>query len=106
MNSYRYKVTVEKIADAKGQSVAGENMSFEAVNHDDILAIAERAATKVPFDDNLARQMAIGLKLFGEVVLMRKDDPMFAAVRPALREFIMQLKQMPEREAAVPGGLI
>ena len=106
MNSYRYKVTVEKIADAKGQPVAAESMSFEAVNHDDILAIAERATTKMPFDEDLARQMAIGLKLFGEVALMRKDDPIFVAVRPALQEFIMQLKSMPEKEAAVLGGLM
>jgi hypothetical protein len=106
MNSYRCKVTVEKIADAKGQPVTGESMSFEAVNHDDILAIASRVSSRMSFDTDLGSQMAIGLKLFSEVALMRKDDPMFAAVRPALREFIMQLKAMPEREVAVPGGLI
>ncbi|MDE1176220.1 MAG: DUF3861 domain-containing protein [Edaphobacter sp.] len=106
MNSYRYRVTVQKIADAKGEPVKGESMSFEAVNHDDILAIAERATSRMTFDADLARQMAIGLKLFAEVALIRKDDPMFANIRPAIRDFIMQLKQTPEKEKAGVGGLL
>jgi hypothetical protein len=105
MNSYRYKVTVEKIADAKGQPVSGESMSFDAVNHDDILSVASRVTSRMSFDTHLASQMAIGLKLFSEVALIRKDDPLFADIRPAIRDFIMQLKAMPEKNAA-PGGLI
>jgi len=105
MNSYRYKVTVEKIADAKGQPVSGESLSFEAINHDDILSIAKRATARMDFDADLAQQMAIGLKLFAEVALIRRDDAMFAGIRPAIRDFIMQLKATPEKSAA-PGGLI
>ncbi len=105
MNSYRYRITVEKIADAKGEPVSGERMSFEAINHDDILSIAERVTAKMPFKADLAKQMSIGLKLFAEVVLIRREDAMFEKIRPAIHDFILQLKQMPEKMAG-PGGLL
>jgi hypothetical protein len=34
MNSYRYKITVEALTGAKGESVEGRTLSFEAANYD------------------------------------------------------------------------
>ncbi|MBS1798580.1 MAG: DUF3861 domain-containing protein [Acidobacteria bacterium] len=84
MNSYRYRVTVEKLNDAKGQPVHGESLSFYAANHDDILAIVKRLESRLPFDAGTAASLGVGLKLFGEVVLTHRNDPMFAAISPAL----------------------
>ncbi|HMF53861.1 MAG TPA: DUF3861 family protein [Edaphobacter sp.] len=50
MNCFRYRVTVEKLSDAKGESVHGQSLSFYAANHDDILAIEERLQSKLPFN--------------------------------------------------------
>lgn len=105
MNSYRYRITVEKTADANGSPVDGQSLSFSAGNHDDILAIVERLQAKLPFDAGTVAALGVGLKLFGEVALMRRDDPLFAEIRLSVREFITQLKQLPEKEA-VPGGLL
>ena len=99
MNSYRYRVTVEKLSDAKGQPVHGECLSFYTANHDDILAIVEKMQARLPLDAGTAASLGVGLKLFSEVALVRKDDPLFAAIRPAIRDFIMQLKQQPELQA-------
>jgi hypothetical protein len=96
MNSYRYRVTVEKLSDAKGEPVHGQTLSFYAANHDDILVIVERLQTKLRLDAGTAASLGLGLKLFSEVTLMRRKDPMFAQIRPALSEFIEQLKQLPE----------
>ena len=96
MNSYRYRVTVEKLSNAKGEPVHGECLSFYAANHDDILAIVERMQAKLPLDAGTAASLGVGLKLFSEVALVRKDDPLFAGIRPAIRDFIQQLKQQPE----------
>jgi Domain of Unknown Function with PDB structure (DUF3861) len=100
MNSYRYKITVEALTDAKGEPVEGRSLTFEAANHDDILGIVERMRTRVPFDGNTVASLGVGLKLFSEVTLVHRADPMFAGIRPALGEFIRGLKQGPEVESS------
>jgi hypothetical protein len=93
MNSYRYRITVEKLAGAKGEAVQGESLSFEIANHDDILAIMEHMRSRLPFGADTVASLGLGLKLFSEVALNHRDDPMFAEIRPALGGFIRQLKQ-------------
>jgi hypothetical protein len=87
--------------------VEGRTLSFEAANHDDILGIVERMRARLPFDGDTVASLGIGLKLFSEVALMQRDDPMFALIRPALGEFVRGLKQ---RSSAQPpaslGGLL
>lgn len=95
MNSYRYRVTLEKLADAKGDPVTGQSLSFYATNHDDILAIVERLQARLPFAAGTAASLGVGLKLFSEVALTYRNDPLFAEIRPALSSFIKQLKQVP-----------
>jgi hypothetical protein len=99
VNSFRYRVTVEKLSDAKGDPVHGECLSFYTANHDDILAIVERMQAKLPMDAGTAASLGVGLKLFSEVALIRKDDPMFAEIRPAVRDFMMKLKGTPAANA-------
>ena len=95
VNSYRYRVTVEKLADAKGESVTGHSLTFYAVNHDDILEIVRRLEAKLPFSAGTTASLGVGLKLFSEVTLAHRDNPLFAEIRPALGTFIQQLKQLP-----------
>jgi len=95
MNSYRYRITLEKLADAKGEAVHGQSLSFYAANHDDILEIVSKLQAKLPFDAGTAASLGVGLKLFSEVALVHRNNPLFAEVRPALSEFIQQLKQQP-----------
>jgi len=99
MDSYRYKITVEALTGAKGEPMGGRSLSFEAANHDDIPGIVERMRTRLPFDADTIASLGVGLKLFSEVTLMQRNDPMFAAIRPALSEFVRGLKQ---RSAAEP----
>jgi hypothetical protein len=107
MNSYRYKITVEALTGAKGEPVEGQALSFEAANHDDILGIVERMQARLPFDRDTVASLGIGLKLFSEVALMQRNDPMFATIRPALGEFVRGLKQRSADEQPVgPGGLL
>ncbi len=89
---YSYCVTVTQT----GAPSEGENtrppLSFEATNHDDILAIVDRmrAATQLSPDD--AASVAVGLKLLGEVVLREKDNALFDPLRGGIRDFIGALK--------------
>ena len=100
MNSYRYRVTVEQIADGKGQPVTDcRELTFEAGCHDELLGIVERVRERrVVANANAAAAMAVGMKLFGEVLIAERKDPMFAEMHVALGTFIRALKA---RSAAV-----
>jgi hypothetical protein len=93
MDSYRYRITVEKLTDAKGQPVDGQSLCFYAANHDDILAIVSRMRERLPINAAEAASLGVGLKLFSEVALVHRNKPLFAEIRPAIGSFIQQLKQ-------------
>lgn len=95
MNSYRYRVTVEKLSDAKGEPTHGQSLSFYAANHDDILAIVNKLQGQLPFAAGTAASLGVGVKLFSEVALVHGSNPLFTNIRPALSSFIEQLKQLP-----------
>lgn len=93
MNSYRYRITVEALADSKGQPTEAPPLKFEAANHDDLLALAEAQRTRLPYDPDTNASLMIGLKLLAEVALTHRKDPLFEDLMPALRNFIGKLKQ-------------
>ena len=101
MKGHKFRVTIEHVATPKGEAVEREPLVFEAVNHDDIIAIAERMIESGKWGDkDQTAQLLIGLKMFSEVALWNRDDPLFAAVRPALSEFVAGLKGRNRAEAA------
>jgi Domain of Unknown Function with PDB structure (DUF3861) len=106
MNSYRYKVTVQALTGMKGEQVEGRHLSFETANHDDILGIVERMQARLPFDGATIASLAVGLKLFSEVTLVHRNDPMFAMIYPALNEFVRGLKQRSAEEPPKSLGLL
>jgi hypothetical protein len=104
VNSYRYKVTIETLTGMKGEPVEGRTLSFEAANHDDILEIVERMRARLPFDENTIASLGVGLKLFSEVTLAQRSDPMFAMIGLALKEFSRDLKERSAAEAPASLG--
>jgi hypothetical protein len=95
MKQHRYRITLEHLADAQGNPSSRAPLRFEAGNHDDIIAIVERmqARNDLPLSADSAAALALGLKLFGEVMLENREHPLFAAFRPHYREFIKELKK-------------
>jgi hypothetical protein len=83
---------VEKLADARGEPVAGQSLTFYTANHDDIFEIVNRLEAKLPFSAGTAASLGVGLKLFSEVTVAHRNNPLFAEIRPALATFIQQLK--------------
>ena len=99
MNSYRYHVTVEMTHDQKGEPVPDDTRSlhFEAANHDDLLEIAQRIRRTQYFDAKTAASLAIGFKLFSEVMLQHRNDPLFEGLREPVMEFVQRLKNLPAK---------
>ena len=87
---HRFRVTVEPLDAADAHP---EPLQFEVENHDDVVAIAHRMEGRFDLDQANSRAFAIGLKLFGEVVLKNRTREPFSQIRPAMAEFMKAVKR-------------
>ena len=88
----RFRIVVERIDETPGPADRSERLSFEVCQHDDSLAIVRRVRAGTAFSPEDASALALGVKLFSGVMLAHRDDPLFAAVLPAMRAFTGNLK--------------
>jgi len=93
MKGHLYRITVEHLEDNKGNPVQKEPLSFEVKNHDDLHAIVARVQQKGLFDADESVALAIGLKLFREVMLHHRGHELFEKLDPHMSEFIKDFKQ-------------
>jgi len=90
---HRYRITIEHTASPEGELNPAPTLSFEAGNHDDILAMVPRAAARTGFDADTSAAFAVGLKLFSEVMLENRQHPLFQEFSVHFGQFMKQLKQ-------------
>ena len=94
MKQHQYRITVEHLADAKGNpSTYEEPLVFETGNHDDILRIVGLMKSRDDLTAEQATSFAVGLKLFSEVMLENKGHPLFADFQPHFLDFMKKLKK-------------
>lgn len=98
MKGHLYRVSVEHLENANGESVGQAPLVFEVRNHDELFAIVERVKTKGLFEGDEAIAFAIGLKLFSEVMLKHKDEALFQPLQPCFGEFMKGLKKGSDTE--------
>jgi hypothetical protein len=88
-----YKIQVEELK-LKDGGKPGKSLTIEIKNHDDLFHIIEMTKSKNIFsDDQQATEFALGLKLFTEVVLRNKENPLFEDLKPAIGAFMQKLKK-------------
>lgn len=102
MSAHNYRITLEYTGGKKEGPDAPAPLSFNAGNHDDIFEIIARVQASNRFDPDTAAALALGMKLFSEVMLAHRDDPLFASIAPAYRDYISQFKAS-MREAGSQG---
>jgi Domain of Unknown Function with PDB structure (DUF3861) len=67
-------------------------LTFDHVNHDDVIAIATRVRDRSGWAPDMAAATVIGLKLLASVALTNRDDPIFDNLRGPIRDFTRALK--------------
>ena len=92
MNSYSYRVTVQPLTGAKGEPVEAPALSFDVKNHDDLVGIAERSKGRAGLSEDDSVALAISLKMFSEVMLLNRKNPLFAEIQEPFRGFIQAFK--------------
>lgn len=93
MNGHLYRFSIEYLEDSKGSIVGSTPLFFETRNHDDLFKVVEMVKGKVDLDETDATAFAVGLKLFGEVMLKNKDKEMFKQFKPHFSDFMKELKK-------------
>jgi len=92
-NKYHLTLTLQQYAD--GQSEPSRQLELDFTNHDEIFGIIERLQTTNPFvDSSQATEFAIGLKLFSEVMLRNRNNPLFEELLPVFGSFMKRLKNL------------
>ena len=80
MNSYRYKITVEALTGAKGEPVEGRSLtSSMRRTMTTFWGLWRGCALGCRLMLIQPRALGVGLKVFSEVALMHRNDPMFAS---------------------------
>lgn len=94
MKGHRYRVTLEHLADPKGNAVDTAPLTFEVTNHDNLFAIVDAVKGKGLFDETEAAAFAVGLKLFREVMLHHRGHEVFQELEPHFGAFMKAFKKI------------
>jgi hypothetical protein len=93
--SHQYRLQLDYLTDTKGEKQQTEPVQIEFENHDNILSIIEILKEKDPFENkDQAVEFAIGLKMFGEVMIRNRNNPLFEELMPAFGIFMKKLKSL------------
>jgi hypothetical protein len=93
MGGHLYKFTIEYLEDSKGNTVESNPLIFETRSHEDIFRIVEMMKAKMDLNENDATSFAVGLKLFGEVMLKNRENEVFKQFKPHFTNFMKELKR-------------
>lgn len=92
-----YKIRLYEVQ-LKNDTPAQKSIEFEFENHDDIFNIIDKMQEiDVLEDKGQAVELALGIKLFSEVLLNHRDHPLFDEMKPAFAAFMKKLKGMTSR---------
>jgi len=91
--THEYEVTFKYLKDNKGETVDQEPAAFTFQNHDNVFKIIDILTEKGLFKEKeQTLQFAIGLKLFGDILMKNRDMELFSDLQPAFVQFMKKLK--------------
>ncbi|TRW23961.1 DUF3861 domain-containing protein [Flavobacterium zepuense] len=87
-----YKIILEHTYNPKNETL-NLPVTVEFDNHDNLFNIIGKLQDRNHFNDvNQSAEFAIGLKMFSEVMLRNKENPLFEDIMPAFKHFMTKLK--------------
>ena len=90
---HHYRITFEPMdtASSAPTTTTASALQFEVTNHNDVLALVERIRQRADIGADAAA-FTVGLKLFSEVMLKNRKNPLFEELEPAFALFMKRLK--------------
>lgn len=88
---YAYRFVIQRL-NATPLDGAACDLAFDATNHDEIIELVDRVKSARILPDDEAAACLVGLKLFSEVMLRHREEPLFADLFPHFSLFMKRLK--------------
>ena len=89
----KYRIHLQEL-ELKDGSQPEKSMEFEFQNHDNIFSIIENREGRQLFENKADDiEFIVGLKLFSEVMLRNRANPLFEELAPAFKNFMIKLKK-------------
>lgn len=93
--SNKYFLTLKLQQYSNGETAPAKELALNFDNHDEIFSIIEIIKNKNIFDDESeAAQFALGLKLFSEIKLKHRKNPLFEELNEVFPVFMKKLKSI------------
>ena len=88
---HSYRVTLQR---QSADLPAGQDgsLSFVVTNHDELFQLMKRVASRGILPEGEVAEFTTGVKLFGEIMLRHRDEPLFAELVPHFGAFMKRLK--------------
>lgn len=91
----KYNLKLKSVQYANGETEPVQGLEIEFDNHDEIFNIIERIKDKNIFENpEEATQFALGLKLFSEIKIKHRKNPLFDELNEVFPVFMKKLKSM------------
>ena len=91
----KYYLTLSLQQYANGETEPAKELGIQFTNHDEIFGIIEKIKDKNIFEnDSEATQFALGLKLFSEINLKHRNNPLFEELNEVFPVFMKKLKSL------------
>ena len=89
----RYKILLQEI-ELRDGTRPEKSIEFEFENHDNIFSLIEMTKDSGRFENQTDNtEFILGLKLFSEVMIRNRNNPLFEDFAPSLKEFMKKLKE-------------
>jgi hypothetical protein len=93
MSAHQYRITLEYMGGKHHGSELHAPLHFEVGNHDDLFNIVKNVQEAQLFDADTSAALVLGMKLFSEVMLKHRKDPIFSPMADAYKDYIGIFKQ-------------
>lgn len=90
---HRYKVSIDHLENTDGPVVTGNHLAFEFSSHDELFTIIEKLEASADIGPEKAAPLALGVKLFGSLMLANRKNDLFINLFPHFSSFMKKLKQ-------------
>lgn len=88
----KYRISLQEL-ERKDGAPSDSSITFDFENHDDILQLIKQTENTGRFSNpNENIEFIVGLKLFSEVMLRNRNNPLFEEFAPAFGQFMKKLK--------------
>lgn len=89
---HQYRIRIEPVGQPDEPEAEKSAIGFEFASHDDLATIIRTLAARPDIGPEAAAPLGLGIKLFGSIMLEKRNKEPFASLFPHFSAFMKSLK--------------